>query len=95
MHAGEWVKSAKGSHEIRGRTLGIVGYGNIGSQLSVVAESLGMRVFFYDIVDKLALGNARRVDSLDELLEQAETISLHVDGRPANQGIFGAARVRR
>ena len=90
MHAGEWVKSAKGSHEIRGRTLGLVGYGNIGSQLSVVAESLGMQVFFYDIVDKLALGNARRCDSLDELLEQAETISLHVDGRPSNRGFFGA-----
>ena len=60
MHAGIWDKSAKGAHEIRGRTLGIVGYGNIGSQLSVVAESIGMRVYFYDIADKLALGNARR-----------------------------------
>lgn len=89
MHAGEWNKSAKGSHEIRGRTLGLVGYGNIGSQLSVVAESLGMRVFFYDVVDKLALGNAKRCDSLEELLSEAETISLHVDGRRANAGIFG------
>ena len=68
MHAGVWDKSAKGSHEVRGRTLGIVGYGNIGSQLSVVAESLGMRVYFYDVADKLALGNAQRCDSLDELL---------------------------
>lgn len=89
MHAGEWNKSAKGSHEIRGRSLGIVGYGNIGSQLSVVAESLGMRVYFYDIVDRLALGNARRMDSLEELLATAETISLHVDGRPGNRGLWG------
>ncbi|HJE51052.1 MAG TPA: phosphoglycerate dehydrogenase [Tessaracoccus flavescens] len=91
MHAGIWDKSAVGSHEIRGRTLGIIGYGNIGSQLSVVAESLGMRVMFYDIVDRLALGNARRVDTLDELLAEAETVSLHVDGRPQNKGLFGAA----
>jgi D-3-phosphoglycerate dehydrogenase len=90
MHAGVWDKSAKGAHEVRGRTLGIVGYGNIGSQLSVIAESLGMRVIFYDVADKLALGNARRCDSLDELLEQAETVSLHVDGRPGNAGLFGA-----
>lgn len=89
MHAGEWVKSAKGSHEIRGRSLGIVGYGNIGSQLSVVAESLGMSVYFYDIEDKLALGNARRMDSLEELLATAETISLHVDGRAGNRGFWG------
>ena len=91
MHEGRWDKSAIGSHEVRGRTLGIVGYGNIGSQLSVVAEALGMRVIFYDVVDRLALGNARRVDSLDELLEQAETISLHVDGRASNKNLFGAA----
>ena len=90
LHDGAWVKSAKGSHEIRGRRLGIVGYGNIGSQLSVVAESIGMQVYYYDVVDKLALGNARRCSSLDELLEVAETISLHVDGRPGNAGFFGA-----
>ncbi len=90
MHAGVWDKSAKGAHEVRGRTLGIVGYGNIGSQLSVVAEALGMRVLFYDVADKLALGNARRCDSLDELLREAETVSLHVDGRPGNAGLFGA-----
>jgi D-3-phosphoglycerate dehydrogenase len=98
MHAGIWDKSAKGAHEVRGRTLGIVGYGNIGSQLSVVAESLGMRVYFYDIADKLALGNARRCGTLDELLEIAETVSLHVDGRPGNAGLFGAgqfAKMRR
>ncbi|MBA8795601.1 D-3-phosphoglycerate dehydrogenase [Friedmanniella endophytica] len=90
MHAGVWDKSAKGAHEVRGRTLGIVGYGNIGSQLSVVAESLGMRVLFYDVTDKLALGNARRCDTLEELLAEAETITLHVDGREGNAGMFGA-----
>jgi D-3-phosphoglycerate dehydrogenase len=90
MHAGVWDKSAKGAHEVRGRTLGIVGYGNIGSQLSVVAEALGMRVLFYDVADKLALGNARRCDTLDELLAQSETVSLHVDGRAGNAGLFGA-----
>jgi D-3-phosphoglycerate dehydrogenase / 2-oxoglutarate reductase len=90
MHAGIWDKSAKGAHEVRGRTLGIVGYGNIGSQLSVVAESIGMRVYFYDVADKLALGNTRRCESLDELLEVAETVTLHVDGRPGNAGLFGA-----
>jgi D-3-phosphoglycerate dehydrogenase len=90
MHGGIWDKSAKGAHEVRGRTLGIVGYGNIGSQLSVVAESIGMRVYFYDVADKLALGNARRCDTLDELLEVAETVTLHVDGRPGNAGLFGA-----
>ena len=90
MHAGVWAKSATGAHEVRGRTLGIIGYGNIGSQLSVVAEALGMRVYFYDVADKLALGNARRCETLDELLEVAETVSLHVDGRPGNAGLFGA-----
>ena len=90
MHAGVWDKSAKGAHEVRGRTLGIVGYGNIGSQLSVVAEALGMRVLFYDVADKLALGNARRCSTLDELLEEAETVTLHVDGRAGNAGLFGA-----
>ncbi|WP_152360605.1 phosphoglycerate dehydrogenase [Microlunatus speluncae] len=90
MHAGVWDKSAAGAHEVRGRRLGIVGYGNIGSQLSVIAESLGMQVYFYDVADKLALGNARRCETLDELLEVAETVSLHVDGRPGNAGLFGA-----
>jgi D-3-phosphoglycerate dehydrogenase len=91
MHAGVWDKSAAGSHEVRGRTLGIVGYGNIGTQLSVLAESLGMTVYFYDIADKLAIGNARRCSTLTELLESAETVSLHVDGRASNRGFFGEA----
>ncbi len=90
MHDGIWDKSAKGSHEVRGRTLGIVGYGNIGTQLSNLAEAIGMRVVFYDTADRLAHGNARRVGSLDELLAQADVVSLHVDGRPGNAGLFGA-----
>jgi len=89
LHQGVWDKSAKGAHEVRGRKLGIVGYGNIGTQLSVIAESLGMSVFFYDIADKLAICNARRCSSLEELLESVETVTLHVDGRPGNRGIFG------
>jgi len=91
MHAGGWDKSAVGAHEVRGRRLGIVGYGNIGTQLSVLAESLGMSVCFYDIADKLALGNARRCSTLAELLESADVVSLHVDGRDGNRGFFGAA----
>ena len=90
MHEGVWDKSAKGSHEIRGRTLGIVGYGNIGTQLSNMAEALGLRVIFFDTADRLAHGNARRVSTLDELLAQADVVSLHVDGRPGNAGLFGA-----
>ena len=89
MHAGVWDKSATGAHEIRGRRLGIVGYGNIGAQLSVLAESLGMSVVFYDTADKLALGNARRCETLDELLGCSDIVSLHVDGRPTNRDIFG------
>jgi len=91
MHAGEWDKSAAGSHEVRGRRLGIVGYGNIGGQLSVLAEALGMTVMFFDTADKLALGNARRCGTLQELLEISDVVTLHVDGRPGNSGLFGAA----
>jgi D-3-phosphoglycerate dehydrogenase len=91
MHAGLWDKSAAGAHEVRGRRLGIVGYGNIGTQLSVLAENLGMSVYFYDVADKLALGNARRCSTLTELLESVETVTLHVDGRPGNHGFFGEA----
>ncbi len=98
MHGGVWDKSATGAHEVRGRTLGIVGYGNIGAQLSVVSEALGMRVVFYDTADKLALGNARRCVSLDDLLEVSDVVSLHVDGRPSNSSLFGEkefSRMRR
>jgi D-3-phosphoglycerate dehydrogenase len=95
MHRGVWNKSAAGSHEVRGRTLGIVGYGNIGSQLSVVAEALGLKVMFYDIDDKLALGNARRCSTLEELLAEADVVSLHVDGRPGNAGLFTDVQMRQ
>ncbi len=90
MHAGLWDKSAEGAHEVRGRTLGIIGYGNIGTQLSVLAENLGMRVVFYDTADRLALGNAHRALSLPELLAQSDVVTLHVDGRASNRDIFGA-----
>jgi D-3-phosphoglycerate dehydrogenase len=89
LHAGVWDKSAEGAHEVRGRRIGIVGYGNIGAQLSVLAEALGMSVSFFDISDKLALGNARRCGSLDELLESVDIVTLHVDGRPGNADLFG------
>ncbi|MDQ1684351.1 MAG: D-3-phosphoglycerate dehydrogenase / 2-oxoglutarate reductase [Frankiaceae bacterium] len=90
MHAGVWDKSAAGAHEIRGRRLGIVGYGNIGAQLSVLAEALGMTVSFFDTADKLALGNARRCQTLGELLGSSDIVTLHVDGRSGNSGMFGA-----
>lgn len=88
MHKGIWDKSANNSRELRGKKLGIVGYGNIGSQLSVLAEAMGMKVYFYDIVDKLALGNAEKVNSLEELLRISDFISLHVDGRKENQNMI-------
>jgi D-3-phosphoglycerate dehydrogenase len=95
MHAGVWNKDAEGSHEIRGRALGIVGYGNIGTQLSVLAENLGMSVYFYDVADRLSLGNAKRCESLDELLEVSDVVTLHVDGRAGNSGFFGDEQFSR
>ena len=95
MHDGIWDKSAHGSHEIRGRVLGIVGYGNIGSQLSVVAEAVGLRVIYFDTHDRLAHGNAQRVPTLDDLLAQADVVSLHVDGRPGNAGLFGDEQFKK
>jgi D-3-phosphoglycerate dehydrogenase len=95
MHRGVWDKSADGAHEVRGRTLGIVGYGNIGTQLSVLAENLGMRVLFYDTADRLALGNARRCLTMDELLAEADAVTLHVDGRRSNENLFGEAEFAR
>ncbi len=91
MHQGEWDKSATGSFEVRDKKLGIVGYGNIGSQLSVLAESLGMEVYYYDVVEKLQLGNARKCETLQQLLEVADFVTLHVDGRASNKNLFGAA----
>lgn len=88
MHQGKWSKTATNSYEIRGKKLGIVGYGNIGAQLSVLAENMGMNVFYYDIEERLALGNATKCDSLKELLAQSDVVSLHVDGRPENKNIF-------
>jgi D-3-phosphoglycerate dehydrogenase len=88
MHKGVWDKSAKGSFEVRGKKLGIVGYGNIGSQLSVLAEALGMKVLYYDIEEKLALGNATKCKSLNELLSEADVITLHIDGRPSNENLI-------
>ena len=84
-HRGGWTKSASGSYETRDKVLGIVGYGHIGTQVGVLAESLGMRVIFHDIETKLALGNARAVSSLDELLERADVVTLHVPETPATQ----------
>jgi D-3-phosphoglycerate dehydrogenase / 2-oxoglutarate reductase len=89
MHKGVWDKSAKGSFEIRGKKLGIIGYGNIGSQLSVLAESLGMKVLYYDREERLALGNATKCRSMKELLEQADIVSLHTDGRKENTNMIG------
>ncbi|NJL13569.1 MAG: phosphoglycerate dehydrogenase [Microscillaceae bacterium] len=90
MHEGIWNKSAANSNEIRGKKLGIVGYGNIGAQLSVLAEALGLEVYYYDVVEKLALGNAKKCESLGELLEKSDIITLHVDGRPENNQLIGA-----
>ena len=89
MHQGRWEKSANGSQEVRGKKLGIVGYGNIGAQLSVLAEAIGLEVYFYDLDDKLPLGNARKCETLKELLNTVDIVSLHVDGRPENNNIFG------
>jgi len=89
LHAGTWDKSALGSHEVRGKKLGIVGYGKIGSQLSVLAETLGMEVHFHDVEEKLVLGNARKSKTLAEILKISDVVTLHVDGRPGNRGLFG------
>jgi D-3-phosphoglycerate dehydrogenase len=88
MHSGVWNKSAAGAHEVRGLTLGIVGYGKIGSQLSDLAEAMGMRVVFYDVSHVLARGNARPV-GFRELLEISDVVTLHVDGKPQNKNLFG------
>lgn len=88
-HRGGWQKTAANSFEIRGKTLGIIGYGNIGSQLSVIAENLGMKVKFYDVVTKLPLGNAAQVGTLDELLVQSDIVTLHVPETAATKYMFG------
>jgi D-3-phosphoglycerate dehydrogenase len=88
LHKGVWGKSSEGFHEIRGKKLGIVGYGNIGSQLSVLAEAMGMEVYYNDLDEKLTLGNARKC-ALEELLRVADIVTVHVDGRQSNRGLFG------
>lgn len=88
LHQGKWNKSAEGSFEIRGKNLGIIGYGNIGSQLSVLAESLGMNVFYFDIADKLPMGNAKSCNSMEELLQISDFITVHVDGRSSNEKLI-------
>tara|TARA_R110001592_G_scaffold138511_4_gene357672 strand:+ start:60778 stop:62007 length:1230 start_codon:yes stop_codon:yes gene_type:complete len=90
-HRGVWLKSATNSYEIRGKKLGIVGYGSIGSQLSVLAEGLGMKVYFYDVIAKLPLGNAYQVDSMDELLSTCDIVSLHVPETQSTQNMMGEA----
>jgi D-3-phosphoglycerate dehydrogenase / 2-oxoglutarate reductase len=95
LHAGVWQKSAPGAREVRGKRLGIVGYGNIGAQLSVVAEAVGMEVRYYDIAEKLPLGNARAVRTLDELLETSDVITVHVDGSPENEDLISTREFER
>jgi D-3-phosphoglycerate dehydrogenase len=92
-HRGGWLKSAANAYEIRGKTLGIVGYGSIGSQLSVLAEGLGMRVIFYDVVSKLPLGNASQVPSLESLLGTADIVSLHVPDLPSTRNLIDRERI--
>ncbi len=92
-HCGGWLKSAKGCHEVRGKKLGIVGYGHIGSQLSILAEALGMEVQYFDIVNKLTLGNAKACPSLEQLLRTADVVTLHVPATPQTKGMIGASEI--
>ncbi len=93
LHRGVWQKSAHGSFEVRGKKLGIVGYGNIGSQLSVLAESMGMKVYLYDVVSKLPLGNATQLNSLQELMSECDVVSLHVPENPATKDMITAKQL--
>nr|WP_270049141.1 phosphoglycerate dehydrogenase [Ignatzschineria larvae] len=94
-HQGGWDKSAKGSYEVRGKTLGIVGYGHIGTQVGIIAESLGMQVLFYDIESKLSLGNAQQVETLEELLSVADVITLHVPEDDTTKNMMNRARIEK
>jgi D-3-phosphoglycerate dehydrogenase / 2-oxoglutarate reductase len=94
-HRGEWGKTARGSHELRGKTIAIIGYGHIGSQVSILAESLGMRVIFHDIVPKLTLGNARAFGTLSAVLEEADLVTLHVPQTPQTANLMSAAALDR
>lgn len=95
MHQGKWLKSASNSNEVRGKKLGIIGYGSIGAQLSVLAENLGMDVYYYDLIEKLALGNATKCNSMEELLGLVDVVTLHVDGRASNKKIIDAYAFRQ
>jgi len=92
-HQGDWIKSAANSWEIRGKTLGIIGYGNIGTQLSVLAESMGMKVIYYDTMTKLPHGNARQIEKLNDMLARADVVSLHVPETFETAGMFGAQQI--
>ena len=94
MHRSKWHKSALDAHEVRGKTLGIIGYGHIGSQVSILAESLGLNIIFYDIETKLPLGNARSVDSLEALLQQSDIVSLHVPQTTATKNLIGEHQIQ-
>jgi D-3-phosphoglycerate dehydrogenase len=94
-HRGSWAKTAGGSHEVRGKTLGIIGYGHIGTQVGLLAEALGMRVIFYDIEAKLELGNTLQLATLDMLLQGADAVTLHVPETPQTRGMIGAAELAR
>lgn len=93
IHNGQWQKTAAGSREVRGKNLGIVGYGNIGKQLSVLAEAIGMRVYYYDIEDSLALGNAKKCNTLEELLNISDVVTLHIDDNPANKNFISEREI--
>ena len=93
LHNGQWNKTAQGSREVRGKKIGIIGYGNIGKQLSILAEALGMNVFYYDIEDKLALGNATKVNDLSELLSISDVVTLHIDDNASNKNFFGEKEI--
>ncbi|MBG49518.1 MAG: phosphoglycerate dehydrogenase [Pseudozobellia sp.] len=95
IHSGQWQKTAQGSREVRGKNLGIVGYGNIGKQLSILAEAIGMRVYYYDVEDKLSLGNAKKCSSLEDLLNVSDVVTLHVDDNKANNNFIGAREIKQ
>nr|WP_175581286.1 phosphoglycerate dehydrogenase [Thalassospira sp. HF15] len=94
-HDGDWLKNAHGSYEARGKTLGIIGYGHIGSQLSVLAESLGMNVIYYDVINKLAMGNANSCSSMDELLAKSDVVSLHVPANDQTKNMITGAEIAK
>ncbi|HDZ06322.1 hypothetical protein LCGC14_0148480 [marine sediment metagenome] len=95
IHEGQWQKTAAGSREVRGKNLGIIGYGNIGKQLSVLAEAMGMRVYYYDVDDKLALGNAVKCNTLEDLLNVSDVVTLHIDDNKANKNFIGEREIKQ